>query len=74
MYSKEFCFQKTEKKRMKTAQRLKVISIILVVWSQDISNPHNTNFSLRDQTPNTNGVYDLKLHATKLILLLLQVG
>ena len=53
MYSKEFCFQKIEKKRMKTAQRLKLIPIILAVWPQGISNPHYTNFSLRNQTPNT---------------------
>ena len=67
---KNFAF----KKRMKTTQRLKVIPIILEVWPQGISNPHYTNLSLRNQTPNTNRVYDLKLHATELILLLLQVG
>ena len=59
---------------MKTAQRLKVIPIILAVWPQGISNADYTNFSLRNQTPNTNRVYDLKLHVTELILLLLQVG
>ena len=56
MYFKKSCFQKTEKKkRMKTAQRLKVISIILPVCPQGISNPDNTNFSLRNQTLDTNG-------------------
>ena len=68
MYSKEFYFQKRGKKRLKTAERLKVIPIILAVWPQSISNPHYTNFSLRNQTPNTNGVYDLKLHTTEYYL------